>query len=410
MVSFNIHGVPVSNGIAIGKAHLISNALQEIVRGEIKSNQIDLEIIRFRKSLAIVKKELNKIRQQLVAHSNHQFLPFIDTHLMLLEDVNISDEPIRIIKKEKCNAEWAIKIQLDNLVEKFNQIDDLYIRERKHDVVQIAERIIKALLGHQKQVPRNKNESSIILVAQDISPADALQFKNHKYGAFITELGGTNSHTAILARSLNIPSIVAAKNARRLIRNNDVLIVDGNHGIVIVNPSITILEEYYYKQNLWEIEQKKLIKIRNVKCKNLANESISLFANIEVPEDIKSVKDNNADGIGLFRTEFLFINRPSLPDEEEQYKIYKSVTKYMGNLPVVIRTLDSGADKNIVLDKPNQSNTALGLRAIRLCLSEPHLFNTQLKAILRASAFGNIRILIPMLSSLQELRQTKMLI
>lgn len=410
MVSFNIHGVPVSNGIAIGKAHLISNALQEIVRGEIKSNQIDLEIIRFRKSLAIVKKELNKIRQQLVAHSNHQFLPFIDTHLMLLEDVNISDEPIRIIKKEKCNAEWAIKIQLDNLVEKFNQIDDLYIRERKHDVVQIAERIIKALLGHQKQVPRNKNESSIILVAQDISPADALQFKNHKYGAFITELGGTNSHTAILARSLNIPSIVAAKNARRLIRNNDVLIVDGNQGIVIANPSITILEEYYYKQNLWEIEQKKLIKIRNVKCKNLANESISLFANIEVPEDIKSVKDNNADGIGLFRTEFLFMNRPSLPDEEEQYKIYKSVTKSMGNLPVVIRTLDSGADKNIVLDKPNQSNTALGLRAIRLCLSEPHLFNTQLKAILRASAFGNIRILIPMLSSLQELRQTKMLI
>jgi len=265
-------------------------------------------------------------------------------------------------------------------------------------------------LGHQKQVPRNKNESSIILVAQDISPADALQFKNHKYGAFITELGGTNSHTAILARSLNIPSIVAAKNARRLIRNNDVLIVDGNQGIVIVNPSITILEEYYYKQNLWEIEQKKLIKIRNVKCKNLANESISLFANIEVPEDIKSVKDNNADGIGLFRTEFLFMNRPSLPDEEEQYKIYKSVTKSMGNLPVVIRTLDSGADKNIVLDKPNQSNTALGLRAIRLCLSEPHLFNTQLKAILRASAFGNIRILIPMLSSLQELRQTKMLI
>jgi len=410
MVSFNIHGVPVSNGISIGTSYLISDALLEVVRYDIKSKKIDSEIKRFKKALLIVKNELIRIKEQLLLDSNSQFAPFIETHLMLLNDSNISNEPIHIIKNERCNAEWAIKIQLDLIIEKFNQIKDSYIRERKHDVVQVAERVIKVLLGHQKKKINFKNESSVILVAQDISPADTLQFKNHKYGAFITEMGGTNSHTAILARSLNIPSIVAVRNAKKLIKNNDTLIVDGNQGIVIINPSSAILDEYQYKKNLWEIEQKKLIKIRNVKCKTLGNEKISLLANIEVPEDIKSVKENNADGIGLFRTEFLFMNRSSLPDEEEQFEIYKSVTKSMGNLPVVIRTLDSGADKNTAADNNNKGNSALGLRAIRLCLSEPHLFTTQLKAILRASAFGNIRILIPMLSSLQELRQTKMLI
>ena len=410
MVSFNIHGVPVSNGIAIGTSQLISNALLEVVRYDIKNIKIDFEINRFKEALSIVKNELISIKKKLLLDSNSQFSPFIDTHLMLLSDKNISEEPIKTIKSDKCNAEWAIKIQLDLIIEKFNQIKDPYIRERKHDVGQVAERVIKILLGHQKQKIKFKNESSVILVAQDISPADTLQFKNHKYGAFITEMGGANSHTAILARSLNIPSIVAVRNAKKLIKNNDILIVDGNQGIVIINPSSAILEEYQYKQNLWEIEQKKLIKIRNVRCKTLGNETISLLANIEVPEDIKSVKENNGDGIGLFRTEFLFMNRPSLPDEDEQFKIYKAVTKSMGNLPVVIRTLDSGADKSTAVDNNCKSNSALGLRAIRLCLSEPHLFTTQLKAILRASAFGNIRILIPMLSSLQELRQTKMLI
>ena len=409
MVSFNIHGVPVSNGISIGTSHLISDALLEVVRYDIKDTMIDFEIKRFKKSLSIVKIELIRIKKQLLLDSNSQFAPFIETHLMLLNDNNISDEPIHTIRNDRCNAEWAIKMQLDLIIERFNQIKDPYIRERKHDVVQVAERVIKVLLGHQKKKINFKNESSVILVAQDISPADTLQFKNHKYGAFITEMGGTNSHTAILARSLNIPSIVAVKNAKKLIKNNDTLIVDGNQGIVIINPSSAILDEYQYKKNLWEIEQKKLIKIRNVKCKTLGNEKISLLANIEVPEDIKSVKENNADGIGLFRTEFLFMNRSLLPDEEEQFEIYKSVTKSMGNLPVVIRTLDSGADKNTAADN-SKANSALGLRAIRLCLSEPHLFSTQLKAILRASAFGNIRILIPMLSSLQELRQTKMLI
>ena len=207
------------NGIAIGTSQLISNALLEVVRYDIKNIKIDFEINRFKEALSIVKNELISIKKKLLLDSNSQFSPFIDTHLMLLSDKNISEEPIKTIKSDKCNAEWAIKIQLDLIIEKFNQIKDPYIRERKHDVVQVAERVIKILLGHQKQKIKFKNESSVILVAQDISPADTLQFKNHKYGAFITEMGGANSHTAILARSLNIPSIVAVRNAKKLIKN-----------------------------------------------------------------------------------------------------------------------------------------------------------------------------------------------
>jgi phosphotransferase system enzyme I (PtsI) len=299
---------------------------------------------------------------------------------------------------------------MDFFVSKFEQIKDEYIKERKDDVIQVVERILKVLLGHPNQANQIKKESSTILVAHDISPADALQFKKHQYAAFLTDMGGATSHTAILAKSLNIPSIVALQNARSLIKNNEQIIVDGNQGIVIINPSKDILEEYQVRQNLWAIEQKKLSKIKNIQCKTLNNEKIELLANIEVPGDISSVKDNRASGIGLFRTEFLFMNRKELPNEEEQFEIYKSVAKSMKDKTVVIRTLDSGADKLTSADTTISSNPALGLRAIRLCLSEPQLFNIQLRAILRASRFGKVKMLIPMLSSLSELRQTKLLI
>ena len=410
MSSFNIHGVSVSNGIAIGKANLISNALLEVVRYEITNREIPNEVKRLTRAINDVKKDLLRIKKQLQKDSSEEFSAFIDTHLMILADKNFSEKPKIIINEDSCNAEWALKKQMDFFVNKFEKIKDEYIKERKNDVIQVVERILKVLLGHPRQVNQVNNESSAILVAHDISPADALQFKKHQYVAFLTDMGGSTSHTAILARSLNIPSIVALQNARSLIKNNEQIIVDGNQGIVIVNPSKDILEEYQVRQNLWGIEQKKLSKIRNIKCKTLNNENIELLANIEVPSDIKSVKENGASGIGLFRTEFLFMNRKELPNEEEQFEIYKSVVKSMSGKTVVIRTLDSGADKLTSADTTISSNPALGLRAIRLCLSEPQLFNIQLRAILRASHLGKIKILIPMLSSLSELRQTKLLI
>jgi len=410
MSSFNIHGVPVSNGIAIGKAHLISNALLEIVHYQLNKHEVPNEIKRLTRAINEVRKDLLKIKKQLQKDSPEEFSAFIDTHLMILADKNFSEKPKRIISKDSCNAEWALKKQMDFFVSKFEQIEDEYIKERKDDVIQVVERILKVLLGHPNQANQIKKESSTILIAHDISPADALQFKKHQYAAFLTDMGGATSHTAILAKSLNIPSIVALQNARSLIKNNEQIIVDGNQGIVIINPSKDILEEYQVRQNLWAIEQKKLSKIKNIQCKTLNNEKIELLANIEVPGDISSVKDNRASGIGLFRTEFLFMNRKELPNEEEQFEIYKSVAKSMKDKTVVIRTLDSGADKLTSADTTISSNPALGLRAIRLCLSEPQLFNIQLRAILRASRFGKIKMLIPMLSSLSELRQTKLLI
>ena len=411
MTPFSIHGTGVSNGIAIGKAHLISNALLEVVQYDIEIKDIPHEIKRFEDAIAAVKIELNKIKSQLPSDSPGELSAFIDTHLMILKDKSLSFLPKTIIEHEKCNAEWAIKKQMDSVVKQFDQIEDQYLRERKQDVIQVVERVIKILLGHSNQVAVKNKEKLTILVAHDISPADALHFKNHKYAAFITDGGGVTSHTAILSRSLNIPSIVALQNARTLIRDNDLIIVDGAQGVVIVNPTLEIQNYYKTLQDSWSDAQEKLQRIKTKKSITKDGALIHLFANIEVPNDIISVNVSGATGIGLFRTEFLFMNRQNMPDEEEQFQAYKRVAEAMGKRPVTIRTLDSGADKQTALNNKKISpNPALGLRAIRLCLSEPKIFMIQLRAILRASQFGNIKILFPMLSSISELRQTKLLL
>jgi phosphoenolpyruvate-protein phosphotransferase (PTS system enzyme I) len=411
MAPFSIHGIGVSNGIAIGRAHLISNALLEVVQYDIEIKNIPLEVKRFEDAIAAVRVELNKIKSQLPSDSPKELSAFIDTHLMILNDKSLSSLPKSIIENEKCNAEWAIKKQMDSVVNQFDQIEDQYLRERKQDVIQVVERVIKILLGHSNQIAAKNKEKLTILVAHDISPADALHFKNHKYAAFVTDGGGVTSHTAILSRSLNIPSIVALQNARTLIRDNDLIIVDGSQGVVIVNPTLEIQKYYKSLQDSWSDEQEKLQRIKTKKSITKDGALIHLFANIEVPNDIISVNASGATGVGLFRTEFLFMNRQDMPDEEEQFQAYKKVAEAMGKRPVTIRTLDSGADKQTALNNKKISpNPALGLRAIRLCLSEPKIFTTQLRAILRASQFGNIKILFPMLSSISELRQTKLLL
>lgn len=411
MAPFSIHGIGVSNGIAIGRAHLISNALLEVVQYDIEIKNIPLEVKRFEDAIAAVRVELNKIKSQLPSDSPKELSAFIDTHLMILNDKSLSSLPKSIIENEKCNAEWAIKKQMDSVVNQFDQIEDQYLRERKQDVIQVVERVIKILLGHSNQIAANNKEKLTILVAHDISPADALHFKNHKYAAFVTDGGGVTSHTAILSRSLNIPSIVALQNARTLIRDNDLIIVDGSQGVVIVNPTLEIQKYYKSLQDSWSDEQEKLQRIKTKKSITKDGALIHLFANIEVPNDIISVNASGATGVGLFRTEFLFMNRQDMPDEEEQFQAYKKVAEAMGKRPVTIRTLDSGADKQTALNNKKISpNPALGLRAIRLCLSEPKIFMTQLRAILRASQYGNIKILFPMLSSISELRQTKLLL
>ena len=411
--SFSMHGIGVSGGIAIGRAHLVSNALLEVVHYQLPQHLINNEIKRFENAINTVIKDLELIRHSLSKNAPAELSAFIGTHLMMLADKSLSEVPKEIIRKEYCNAEWAIKQQMDDIVAQFEAIEDAYLRERKHDVVQVVERVIKVLLGHPApgQAAIKQNENAIILVAHDISPADAIQFKQHNFAAFITDVGGITSHTAILARSLNIPSIVALQRARDLINDGELIIVDGTLGVVIANPSTEILAEYKLRQEQFELEQQKLKRIKSTKAVTMCGTAIELHANIEVPEDVTAVKASGATGIGLYRTEFLFMNKREMPNEEEQFKAYKQVAEAMGGLPVTIRTLDLGADKQMNPDTVSEcANPALGLRAVRLCLSEPQIFHTQLRALLRASHYGNIKILIPMLSTLSELRQTKLLL
>ena len=410
-MSISIHGVGVSNGIAIGHAHLVSHALLEVVHYQVPENLIPQEIARFDLAINTVKLDLETIKSLLPSKSPAELAAFINTHLMILNDHTLADDPKLVIKNEHCNAEWALKQQMESIVEQFDQIEDEYLRERKHDVVQVVERIIKVLLGRPSQVPVLEQEKAIILVAHDISPADAIQFKQHQFAAFVTDVGGATSHTAILARSLNIPSIVALQRARALIRDGELVIVDGTQGVLIVNPDKDTLAEYKFKQEQWQIEQQKLKRIKLTRAVTLDGTAIDLYANIEVPDDVVQVKASGASGIGLYRTEFLFMNRREAPTEEEQFEAYKAVAVAMDGKPVTIRTLDLGADKQVNPETERScTNPALGLRAIRLCLAEPQMFHVQLRALLRASAFGNIKILIPMLSSLTELRQTLLLL
>ncbi len=411
-MSFTMHGVGVSGGIAIGHAHLVSHALLEVAHYQVPKRLVAQEIKRFEKAIIAVKQDLETIRRQLPASAPAELGSFLGTHLMILADKSLSVAPIAIIKNELCNAEWALKQQMDDLVEQFEKIEDEYLRERKQDVVQVVERVVKVLLGHPGQVAVKEQESAIILVAHDLSPADAIQFKQHRFAAFITDVGGATSHTAILARSLNIPSIVALQKARDLIRDGELIIVDGNQGVVITSPDKDTLVEYKLRQEQWELEQQKLKRLRLTKAVTLDGTTIGLQANIEIPEDVIQAKAVGATGIGLYRTEFLFMNRRDMPDEEEQFIAYRKVAEAMKGMPVTIRTLDLGADKQINPDITARSsaNPALGLRAIRLCLSEPQIFHTQLRAILRASHYGNIQMLIPMLSTMPELRQTLLLI
>lgn len=414
MSSFSLHGVTVSNGIAIGKAHLISNALLEVSHYQLPKNLIADEIKRFNKAIKTVKKDLETTRKKLPEILLADVSAFITTQIAILMDPSLSDASRKIIRKEHCNAEWAIKLQMDVIVEQFDTFTDPYLRERKHDVIQVVERVIKVLLGHPspQQIKRTKKGSNkgIILVAHDISPADAIQFKQNQFAGFITDVGGATSHTAILARGLNIPSIIALKKAHDLIKEDEIIIVDGSQGVVVINPSKEVLKEYELRQHQWQLAQKKLKLIKTTKPKTVDGASIDLLANIEGLEGLNAVNESSATGIGLFRTEFLFMNREEPPGEEEQFLAYKKVMQTMKKKPVIIRTLDLGADKQAELNSNSLTNSALGLRAVRLCLTEPQIFHTQLRALLRASHYGQLKILIPMLTSLAELRQTKLLL
>ena len=408
--SFVLHGVGVSRGIAIGRAQLVSHATLEVAHYTIVPEAVRGEIERLDTALREVRDELSTLRSATRAgDAPAEVGAFIDVHWMILSDPTLVETPRRIIADKHCNAEWALVQQMNVLVEQFDEIEDTYLRERRADVVQVVERVLKRLLGKPGPIGMPGAEHQTILVAHDLSPADVIQFKQHRFGAFITDLGGVTSHTAIVARSLNVPAVVATHNARALIRENELLIVDGTNNVVIVNPDKSVLAEYRLKQNELELERARLKRLKTKRAVTIDGADIELLANIELPDDVAQTLDSGASGIGLFRSEFLFLKRDGLPSEEEQFEAYRQVVEGMAGKLVTIRTFDLGADKQFAdLDGLARvaPNPALGLRAVRFCLAEPRLFLTQLRAILRASHYGRVRILIPMVSSVSEIDQT----
>jgi phosphotransferase system enzyme I (PtsI) len=419
-VSIQVFGLPVSRGVAIGRAVLVASSRVDVAHYYVEAGMIDAEVRRLRAARDLVVEELTALKGDVPEDAHDELVALLDVHLMLLQDESLSEATRQWVIERHYNAEWALSSQLEVIARQFDEMEDEYLRDRKADLEQVVERVITALgrLGGDSfddPPPQGQRdfagEDPLVLVANDIAPADMLKFRRSVFTGFVTDVGGRNSHTAIVARSMDIPAVVGAREASRIVSQDDWIIIDGDAGVVIVNPSPIVLEEYRFRQRQVELERARLDRLRHTPAVTLDGHLIELLANIELPSDAQAVLDAGAVGVGLFRSEFLFMGRAGrLPDEEEQYEAYSKVVKSLTGLPVTIRTVDIGADKQ--LDRTPQQmekvdhnlNPALGLRAIRWSLSEPEMFGEQLRAILRASVHGKVRLLVPMVAQLREVR------
>jgi len=414
MASFTLHGIPVSRGISIGRAHLLTPAALDVKHYLVPEEQVEAEVKRLQDAIAEVHRNLQELWTELPKEAPTELGAFIDVHVLILSDPMISEAPLDIIRSRHYNAEWALVTQIDELSAQFDEIEDEYLRERKQDIQQVAERVLKVLMGTALPAPPPVGEDhfqpQMIVVAHDISPADMLAFRDRSFVGFVTDVGGQNSHTAIVARSLDIPAAVGMSQASRLIEQDDWVIVDGDAGVVICNPSALVMEQYRARQANLMKARKRLLKLKKTPAVTKDGTPITLLANIELPDDCGPALEAGAVGVGLFRSEFLFMGRGAqglrVPDEDEQFEQYRKAVVAMKGRPVTIRTLDVGADKPLDQTEHTALNPALGLRAIRYCLAEPQMFLTQLRAILRASSYGKVRILIPMLAHAFEIDQT----
>jgi len=425
-MTFSIHGLAVARGIAIGRAVLVASSRVDVAHYFIQADQVHAEIGRVRRARDEVIEELQRLQKDLPKDAPHELAALLDVHLMLLEDEELTAGVRQWIEERLYNAEWALTSQLEIIVRQFDEMEDPYLRERKADLEQVVERLLRFLKGAASPVqpppvggrrtPQGDllgADVPLVLVAHDLSPADMLQFKQSVFAGFVTDVGGKTSHTAIVARSLDIPAVVGARTASQLVRQDDWVIIDGDAGVVIVDPSPIILSEYGFKQRQAAVERERLVRLKYTPAVTLDGEKIELLSNIEMPEDTEAALAASSVGVGLFRSEFLFMGRDhQLPDEQEQYLAYRRAIDGMNGLPVTIRTVDVGADKPLDAARHDAAhlNPALGLRAIRWSLADPSMFLTQLRAILRAAAHGKVNLLVPMLAHLSEIRQTRALI
>ena len=421
-MSIQLFGLAVSRGVAIGRAVLVASGRIDVAHYFVAPDLVAAEIARLNRARDIVVAEFSNLQRDMPADAPPELPALIDVHLMLAQDESLTGAAAQWILERFYNAEWALSAQLEVLARHFDEMQDEYLRERKTDIEQVTERILAALAREAKGIagsalplPHTIDRGEpLVLVASDIAPADMMQFKRSVFMGFVTDVGGPISHTAIVARSMDIPAVVGAREASRLIRQDDWVVIDGDAGAVVVNPPAIVLEEYRFRQRQDELERARLHRLRHTPAVTLDGQVVALEANIELPEDAATAIDAGAVGVGLFRTEFLFMNRgQNLPGEDEQFEAYRAAVLAMNGLPVTIRTVDVGADKPLdrltvhELRHEHTLNPALGLRAIRWSLSEPTMFRQQLRAILRASAYGKVRLLLPMVAQLSEARMTR---
>lgn len=425
-MTFSVHGQAVSRGIAIGRAVLVASSRMDVAHYFVAPEQVPSEIRRLRHARDAVVAELGRVQQGLqelaAKEAHHELSALLDVHRMLLQDEQLEAGVKHWVVERHYNAEWALTSQLETVARQFDEMEDPYLRERKADLEQVVERLLRQLRGAVSPLQvavgeadinlptasaERQTDGALVLIAHDLSPADMLQFKQSVFAGFVTDVGGKTSHTAIVARSMDIPAVVGARTASTLVQQDDWVIIDGDAGVVIVDPSPIVLAEYQFKQRQGEVERERLSRIKNTPAVTLDGERIELLANIEQPEDTQAALAVGAVGVGLFRTEFLFMGRDGrLPDEEEQFAAYRRAVEGMHGLPVTIRTVDVGADKPLERHtRDDHLNPALGLRAIRWSLAEPAMFLTQLRAVLRAAAYGKINLLIPMVAHTSEIRQ-----
>jgi len=418
-MSVQVFGLPVSRGVAIGRAVLVASSWVDVAHYFIEADQVGSEIRRLKAARDQVCREFEALKLDVQGDTPAELVALLDVHLMLLHDEVLASATRQWIEERHYNAEWAVAAQLETLSRQFDEMEDEYLRERKADLEQVAERLIRTLAAHSGRgdastlgpVVSCEGDVPVVLVANDISPADMMQFKGGVFRGFVTDVGGRTSHTAIVARSLDIPAVVGARDASRIIRQDDWIIIDGDAGLVIVDPSPMILEEYRFRQRQGQLERDRLARLRHRPAVSLDGQRVQLLANIELPSDAAAAVEAGAEGVGLFRSEFLFMNRGGrLPDEQEQYEAYRDVVVALRGLPVTIRTIDIGADKPLdrmslsELRHEHSLNPAMGLRAIRWSLADPGMFMVQLRAILRAAQHGSVRLLVPMISHPGEIR------
>lgn len=402
-----LQGAGVGKGIAIGPAYFLSGGTLEVPEYFIEDSDQEREVERFKRALAEAGRQLEAIATNIPADAPTESASFIEAYLLMLQDPLIAEQPLETIRSRNLNAERSLQIHSASLIKAFDAMEDDYLRSKRTDVEHVVKRVQSNLMNvrHETLGHITSDLSGRIIVAHDLSPADAVMLKSHKVAAFAIDLGGPISHTAILARSLNIPAVVGLHGATRYVSHDETVVVDGKRGVLVAGADADTLEAFEARSRYVEAKQRELETLVTKPAVTRDGVAVTLQANIELPDDIASAVKSNPQGVGLYRTEYLFMNRAHPPQESEQYAAYCRILKQFRN-PVTIRTLDLGADKQVDGGRrEDPTNPALGLRAVRLCLKEPALFRPQLRAILRASAQGPVQLMIPMLSNLDELSQ-----